>query len=486
MKRNFSIGIALILLSFFVIPNTLAANNDGLFWRVQEGDRFYYTMDSTEPGWELSNEIIFMEVDADPDPLPFDVMVWDDIPIVYPTFYFENETNMGVLALIFLYLEDFALPVGNWDFLTTKASSGLSHLNEFALDSVSPDFWGYSWVHNGSTDTLSEIHVSYSKFDGAFNEYSINVVNATTMETEYTWTVSRISLQNLEWGIEEGDRFYFLVEISGYVEFSEIVYLEIDEEGLPAIGYPVADIENFPPISLDGYFQNGTDLGSYEIYFIYAMNIVFPIGNWTLIQDLLESEITMAPTIDSEDIYFFGYSWETTNFDLEYSVHTDYLKMDGFLAYNTVVVTNSTSSEVYATITIERLNLEPYTDRTAPTISSPDDIEMTEGLMGITINWTGSDENPTLYEIYVDGILEDSGSWTSGAAITESLDGLAVGTYNYTIVLIDIAANTVTDQVIVTVQAGGLPSFITDNLLYIAIGVGAILIVGAVVCMRRR
>lgn len=139
-------------------------------------------------------------------------------------------------------------------------------------------------------------------------------------------------------------------------------------------------------------------------------------------------------------------------------------------------------------ISIERFNLEPYTDRTDPTVTTPDDVTFVEGTTGHNITWTLNDENPTTYQVLVNGTAEASGSWTDGTDIVLDLDDFEAGVYNCTIVAYDIAGNMVIDTVMVTVTAsgGGITNFLMDNLLYIAIGVGAIVIIGAVVCIRRR
>ena len=92
------------------------------------------------------------------------------------------------------------------------------------------------------------------------------------------------------------------------------------------------------------------------------------------------------------------------------------------------------------------------TDGTSPVMDHPDDIEYSEGTTGHTITWSPTDAHPVSYEIYLDGSLEDSGPWNSvSGTISIDIDGLALGTYNYTIVVTDIGGNTGTDEVTVTV-----------------------------------
>ncbi len=93
------------------------------------------------------------------------------------------------------------------------------------------------------------------------------------------------------------------------------------------------------------------------------------------------------------------------------------------------------------------------TDSFLPTVDSPEDIVFTEGEIGNVIIWNVYDCNPLSYEIYKDGTSIEFGEWTSGMIrIQYSLDTLYPGTYNFTLILIDIAGNLVSDSVQVHVE----------------------------------
>ncbi|MFX0061103.1 MAG: ABC transporter substrate-binding protein [Candidatus Hermodarchaeota archaeon] len=98
-------------------------------------------------------------------------------------------------------------------------------------------------------------------------------------------------------------------------------------------------------------------------------------------------------------------------------------------------------------------NMDPFKDTTAPKVTSPPDQTYAEGTTGHNISWIATDDNPDNYTIYRNGTQLTMGAWTSGMAITVSIDGLAVGTYNYTITVTDSGLNSVTDTVMVTVTA---------------------------------
>ena len=87
-----------------------------------------------------------------------------------------------------------------------------------------------------------------------------------------------------------------------------------------------------------------------------------------------------------------------------------------------------------------------------PDISPEDDYEYEYDTTGHSLSWFAFDEDPAIYEIYLDGELISTNSWSSGSSISIDIDGLEVGIYNYTIVVIDDKGNSASDTVIVTVN----------------------------------
>ncbi|MHA1199708.1 MAG: carboxypeptidase-like regulatory domain-containing protein [Candidatus Heimdallarchaeaceae archaeon] len=88
-----------------------------------------------------------------------------------------------------------------------------------------------------------------------------------------------------------------------------------------------------------------------------------------------------------------------------------------------------------------------------PDISPEYDYEYDYSTTGHSLSWYAFDEDPAVYEIYLDGELISTDSWVSGTLIIIDIDGLEVGIYNYTIVVIDNEGNSASDTVIVTVNA---------------------------------
>ena len=89
-------------------------------------------------------------------------------------------------------------------------------------------------------------------------------------------------------------------------------------------------------------------------------------------------------------------------------------------------------------------------DIISPTVNSPSDIELEEGMTGYNITWVSGDLDPSSYIIYRNEVVIENDVWNS-AQITISLDGLPAGIYNFTLVLFDGSGNTAVDCVIVTV-----------------------------------
>jgi len=85
-----------------------------------------------------------------------------------------------------------------------------------------------------------------------------------------------------------------------------------------------------------------------------------------------------------------------------------------------------------------------------PDIDSPSDMTYLVGTTGHSILWDVSDDNPVSYEVKLDGVLFESGSW-DGSDIGIDIDGLSLGTYDFTLTVEDSDSNSVSDSVIVNV-----------------------------------
>ncbi|MHA2323330.1 MAG: hypothetical protein ACXACG_16995 [Candidatus Thorarchaeota archaeon] len=117
------------------------------------------------------------------------------------------------------------------------------------------------------------------------------------------------------------------------------------------------------------------------------------------------------------------------------------------------------------------------------TIDHPDDIVYNVGNTGNNITWTPSSYYPGMYQLFVNNELVDSGLWF-GDQIVVDVDGLSPGIYNYTLRVLNIDEESVSDEVIVTV----LGQTADGTLLIMSISIGSIaviVVVIGVVCRRR-
>ncbi|MHA2270652.1 MAG: hypothetical protein ACXACI_02235 [Candidatus Hodarchaeales archaeon] len=95
-------------------------------------------------------------------------------------------------------------------------------------------------------------------------------------------------------------------------------------------------------------------------------------------------------------------------------------------------------------------NIAESIELVVPTIDQPADITYEEGASGNIITWTPDDTNPATYTIYRNGTSIETGNW-DGSSISINIDGLAVGTYNFTLVVSDTSNISKTDTVMATV-----------------------------------
>ncbi len=134
---------------------------------------------------------------------------------------------------------------------------------------------------------------------------------------------------------------------------------------------------------------------------------------------------------------------------------------------------NSNSDDVKVTVI----------DTTTPEISTPSDIEYTEGETGNVITWIATDLNPSFYTIYRDtDLIVDSEIWYSDTPIIIYVDGLTEGIYTFVITVMDLAGKTAEDTVIVTV----IPSVPELSSILSLLLLPTIMCVTLVVVPRRR
>ncbi|NPD89018.1 MAG: hypothetical protein HGN29_09840 [Asgard group archaeon] len=98
------------------------------------------------------------------------------------------------------------------------------------------------------------------------------------------------------------------------------------------------------------------------------------------------------------------------------------------------------------------LNLQIIGDKVSPSIFGSETLTYFEGSLGNYINWTINESYPDNYSIYRNDILVDSNtSESTHETIVLNVDLLAIGDYDYTIVVNDAYGNKAEDTILVTV-----------------------------------
>jgi hypothetical protein len=187
-----------------------------------------------------------------------------------------------------------------------------------------------------------------------------------------------------------------------------------------------------------------------------------------------------VPRVDQYRYWGFEYGFEFS--DTIYNVTALYLYGDNYLFNLTILGHDSdTGARTHHMMLV--------TDTHDPTIGLSGGIRyrnLTLGTTGEEILWNVHDYRPCAYEVYKDNTPILSGECESyNEWVHVSLDGLEVGVYNYTIIATDFLYNTVSDTVIVTVTSTNILGFESDMLLIIG-AVGVVVVVGAVIMIRKR
>jgi hypothetical protein len=319
--------------------------------------------------------------------------------------------------------------------------------------------------------------------------------------------VSAQTDQGFEWGFAYDDEIHFMMHLNATdLHIDEEIYI-VSNDTLPSIPGSMDNWTDIPYTGMKAYYANGTQLGIEILTFVCMYNVYLPIGNWELLSSLAQTTLDVENfTLDVEDPFFWGYSWEDENWvrsegevtiysNYTLYVHVAYLKTDGFLTHYSVDAYNTTTGADAGEITLERMDIEQYTETTPPIIlNQPSDFQYFEGRVGYNITWYASDDYPSTYEIYVkhDPLpptppipclpsLLKSGLWNdSSEAITLNVDGLSEGLHRYILVVYDVRGNNATDSVTVTVRSETVLPWVLISVF------GGVVIVIAAVVVRRR
>ncbi|NMC05330.1 MAG: hypothetical protein GYA24_08970 [Candidatus Lokiarchaeota archaeon] len=130
-----------------------------------------------------------------------------------------------------------------------------------------------------------------------------------------------------------------------------------------------------------------------------------------------------------------------------------------FTPYYARFTTGSFAYGCYTNYYLDNISLAVVSGPNSPSITKPADLSYTAGQSGNTITWiiTSASVGTRTHVISCNGTEFSNGTWIPSVPITCNVDGLAMGTYNYTIIALDGLGGIAQDSVIVQVRMNTSP-----------------------------
>ena len=310
----------------------------------------------------------------------------------------KNETNVevdlfinSVLVHTFTIANFLSGSIVDFSYLWTPATIGTYNITAYIV----PVFNESNILDNQETKFV-QVTIPLSVTIGSYINYDSSGSIWGTFTYEYMLDATHVYVDGYQ---SSYGNFWFSVDInSGYIN-----------AGSMWVGYyfPAQISANLTIGSAaDWLDQNGTVTGS----FVYNWNGE-SISAWN---------VSFSPT-------YFAYFQQSTGLWI-YSNYNGY------------------------EITMVDTNLIP--DTISPIlIMTPVNISYVQGSYGNSLSWIAEDLHPGSYVIFQNGMLVNQSYWISNLAVKISVDGLSVGSYNFTIVFTDSWGNEVSNSVYVTVTA---------------------------------
>jgi hypothetical protein len=172
--------------------------------------------------------------------------------------------------------------------------------------------------------------------------------------------VAAATSQGLEWGAALGHKVEYTMSSVHDESFNEDIFINVTAVPTLAIPDPLNTWASIPDFTLKFWWANDTSMGIVTLVFFGIIAIgskfVVPIGNFTLLQELL------APTITGEDFSGDANLWrivwsEDVTTTEEYQITGAYSKVDGFLSEYKLELVSTLNSSVLESFEIMRKNI---------------------------------------------------------------------------------------------------------------------------------
>ncbi len=411
--------------------------------------------------WDVSNvaSMSFMFYGASSFNQPLGSWNVSSVTNMYAMFYGASSFNQPLgdwdvssvtnMHSMFFGASSFNQPIGGWDVSSVTIMewmfAGASSFNQPIGTWNVSNVWGMSYMFRDA-----------SSFNQSIEDWDVsNVISMDAMffgassfnQPIGSWDVSNVTyMYSMFSGASSFNQPIGSWDVSSVIGMSAI-FRDASSFNQPIGGWNVSSATDMAEM-FSGASSFNQPIGGWDVSSVTYMYAMFsgassfnqPIGGWNV------SRVTNMRSM------FSGVTLSTANYNnllegwsalpLQYGVNFD----GGNSKY-----TNSTARQ-YIVDTFGWTIIDGgYEDLFSPIIDEPTDISYEEGMTGNTIEWTLGDQNPGVYEVYMNNSLfVSSTSWSNGT-VTVNIDGLTVGIYNFTIYVYDLSGNMASDTVMVTV-----------------------------------
>ncbi len=397
-------------------------------WGMSDAGGFYnftnlgigdYVVEAEIDNYVLNSSSVYIDFDGEAEYLVLYLHpIIRTLDILYPS---DSDTVEGGLVLVGVNVDDpFELNTidvyVNAEFITTISTYGPptdffvpvfengtntiyleANWNDMSMSSASVDI--------NSINVIPTVNIKEGDF---LNYRQYNLENADTYDANFTFatwlstfemlTHYSVNQYDSSGGIISEDDFWLTINVlNGYVSADPSIQMLY---------------QHFFPF---GCLPTNTFIGNQTVW--------VPWNNLMTVNGSIAWEYTDVWTLDAYSGMMVAYIEKSSNI-----VH--YLLMPGFM---------------------EMILVNTSIDFHNPYVSDEADFGYTVGDTGNTISWDITDRFPGTYIIYKDSVNVDADIWNSATPIELNVDGLAAGTYVYMIEVTDLAGNTASDIVTVTV-----------------------------------
>jgi hypothetical protein len=338
-----------------------------------------------------------------------------------------------------------------WTFTDQQPDTYLLYRNSVLID------YGTWLSNNGLSFNIDGLALGSYTFEIIVNDtynvitsdsVTVSVINDnpkfTIAPADFTYAMDSTG-HNISWTItDQNPDSYLLYRDSVLIDsgtWVSNVALVFDIDGL-VIGTYIFDLYvNDTDNVIRSDSVTVTVISSHPQFIVNATDFTYQVGStgnkisWTLTDDVPDKYMLFR-----DGTLLFSGSWISSS---KLTFNVDGLAIG---VYTYELVANDSNNEIISnTVVVTVVNDIPSFT------SIPSDTSYEFNTTGNSLSWTIKDQDPESYLLYQNSVLISSGSWESNTAITISIDGLALGSYTFELIVNDTHGEIASDTVILTV-----------------------------------